>query len=123
MSDIPNDRELNEILESLSIYYTSRIAIKNYGNKNNSIEIIDTSDLSAEISFPEWIKDNNGNGAIIHSSNLVIDLKIKCINDGTLNITLITLDTINKETKKLKEGSPTDSFALQVLAQPKPAKL
>lgn len=97
MSKLLNEKEDNEILKSLAKYYTSRIDLKNFGNDNNSIEIIENSDSLAQITTPNWFNKEKGKGIIIQSNKLSSDLKIKCINDGILNITLRGLDIRDKE--------------------------
>lgn len=76
------------ILNSLLKYCTARIDIKNSGNGSNSIEIIENNDSEAKIYHPPWFKDKTGEGIIIESNEGVIDFRIKCITQGTLNIWL-----------------------------------
>lgn len=73
-------------------YLTLRMDIKNYGNERNSIEITDISDKSSLIEFPGWLKDNKGEGFKIESLKCVLDLKLKCVNDGELVIKLRGID-------------------------------
>lgn len=68
-------------------YCTSRIDIKNKGEKN-SIEILEKTDMNANIKFPKWFEDKSGKGCVILSSLGSIKLKIKCVNDGNLEIKL-----------------------------------
>ena len=101
MSELLNkNEEISELLDSLSIYYTSRIDMKNFGNETNNIEIIDILDSDADITFPKWFKNNSGTGVIIQSNALSIDLKIKCVNNGKLEINLRGLDIRDKETNR-----------------------
>ncbi len=98
----------DEFLKSLPIYHTcrtdiyntSRIDIKNFGKEDNSIEIIENSDSTAYIDFPKWFNNNQGSGFIIKSNKSSIDLKIKCIKDGTLNILLKGVDVRDKKGNK-----------------------
>lgn len=83
----------------LKNYNTCRIDIKNYGNSNNSIEIISNS-KNTKINFPNWLKDKSGTGITIQSDSNYIDLKIKCINDGILNINLRSIDIRDKKDKR-----------------------
>lgn len=85
--DMTNN-SLNLNLGNFSKFITARIDIKNYGNSENDIEIIENSDINSDMLRPGWFKDNAGNGTQIQSINGSINLKIKCINDGKLNITL-----------------------------------
>lgn len=105
MSKILNEENDNEFLKSLPIYHTnrtdiyntSRIDIKNFGKNDNSIEIIENSDSTAYIDFPKWFKNNQGSGVVIKSNKSSIDLKIKCINNGRLNIQLKGVDVRDKK--------------------------
>ncbi len=84
----------------LSNYNTCRIDIKNFGNENNSIKIISTSDSLANVSFPEWFKNDEGTGVVIQSKKSYMDFKIKCINDGILNINLKSIDIHDRENNR-----------------------
>ena len=77
-----------EINQMLKKYFTARIDIKNFGSKNNNIQIVDYSDNNAQIDYPAWFKNEFGNGMVIESDNCSLDLKLKCINEGNLRILL-----------------------------------
>lgn len=98
MSELLNEEE--ELLKSLEKYYTSRIDIRNFGNEDNTIEIITKSDLDAKIKFPKWMESEKGKGMSIESNKLSIDLKIKCINDGKLKIFFRSQDIKDKENNR-----------------------
>ena len=84
----------------LKNYYTARIDIKNFGGNNNSVLILDNSDSNSEISTPDWFNDIAGIGTSIHSSEGILDLKLKCINDGELKISLRGIDARDKNGKR-----------------------
>ena len=69
-------------------YGTARVDIKNKGQKNNSIEILYNSDEKSRVDSPSWFKNDEGTGFTFHTTERRLDLKIKCINDGILNIML-----------------------------------
>ena len=69
-------------------YFTARIDIKNSGKFNNQIKFLSISDKESHLTFPAWFKHEDGEGAVIESSKGKLDLKIKCIGNGTLNIRL-----------------------------------
>ena len=71
----------------LDKYGTGRIDIKNFGKSSNKIIILENSDLNSRIENPKWFNDNKGVGTKIESSEGILNLKFKCINDGVLNIT------------------------------------
>lgn len=66
---------------------TARIDIININNKDNAIEILNTSS-SIDVDFPDWFKTNKGKGVVIQTYENSFDVKLKCINDGLLNISL-----------------------------------
>lgn len=88
--------EIKSLLENLYPFCTGRLDIKNYGNENNSIEILSNSDDSSQINYWSWFKDNQGEGVTIQSVKLVLDLKIKCINNGVLKVFLRSKDVKDK---------------------------
>ncbi len=75
-------------LSLLTKYSTGRIDLKNFGDENNSIEIISSSDKVMTSFKPKWFCNEEGVGIVNQSSAGVLDLKIKCINDGLLRIKL-----------------------------------
>ncbi len=83
----------------LKIYYTARIDIKNFGN-NNQIIVLDNSDQNSEVSKPNWFTDNDGVGTTITSEEGVLNLKLKCVNDGILKIFLRSPDIRDKNGRK-----------------------
>ena len=84
----------------LKRYNTARIDIKNFGKKDNNIEIIEKNDLNLDIIQPSWFDDSSGVGTQIHSDEGILDLKIKCINDGELRITLRSMDVRDRNGKR-----------------------
>ncbi len=90
-------------LDNLSVFikYTiARIDIKNYGDEENDLIILESSDENSKIESPDWFKNKEGSGWMIHSKKGTIDLKIKCVNDGQLKIYIRGLDYIGKNDHK-----------------------
>lgn len=78
--------------EKLSdIFNQGRIDIKNQGNKNNSLEFLDSAS-NYSITQPKWFKDSDGVGSIISSNSGVLDLSFKCIGDGDLVVNFRGID-------------------------------
>lgn len=77
-------------------YITARIDIKNFGNKDNDICILENSDINSIVDAPAWYTTSEGIGTIIHSKKGSIDLKFKCINEGKLEIYLKGIDFRDK---------------------------
>lgn len=84
----------------LKKYCTARIDIKNQGQSSNDILILNNSDFNSKIEKPDWFKDSLGIGTQIHSENGILDLKIKCINDGELVFKLRGMDVKDKNGKR-----------------------
>ena len=76
-------------------YLTARIDIKNENMENNEIEIIKNSDKNLDILLPKWYEDKLGKGMVIHTQKRIINLEIKCINDGKLTIKFRGKDILN----------------------------
>lgn len=87
------------VLNNLIHYFTARIDIKNSG-KHNNIKFLFISDDNSVLSFPKWFDNEDGVGAVIESSKGKLDLKIKCINDGNLNLILRGIDA--KDSKGIR---------------------
>ena len=69
-----------------------RIDIRNKGNKENNIVIIDNDDIEANIIQPKWFRDENGVGTVVDSDTGELSLSFKCINDGKLDIKFKGMD-------------------------------
>ena len=73
-------------------YDTCRIDIKNNGNSENSVEILNISDYLANYNYPVWFENKSGKGLKIQSRSPRLNIDILCINDGKLDISLKSLD-------------------------------
>lgn len=73
-------------------YDTCRIDLKNNGASSNIVEIKNISDYLANYNYPVWFKDDHGQGLKLQSNEHHLDVAIKCIGDGNLNISLKGLD-------------------------------
>lgn len=87
---ITSDYEM--LLNTLS---NCRIDIKNSGQFNSDIKVID-SDNPYDVSKPGWFRDNFGLGSVLTSNAGSLDISFECINDGNLNITFRSTDLRNK---------------------------
>ncbi len=87
-----NDSVLPMNRRSLLNYATARIDMVNKGNQDNSLEVLEVSDNFADVDYPEWLKKEDGSGLIAVSQKGALDLKVKCINDGELNMYLKSRD-------------------------------
>ena len=99
-----NEKNFNEIMQhkffkdnadNLSIlfkYFTARIDLKNCGESDNNLIILENSDSDSVVYCPKWYKNYEGIGTVITSKKGCIDLKIKCVNEGILKIGLRGID-------------------------------
>lgn len=74
---------------------SARIDIYNYGNKNNKVEVVSVSSEDIKYSYPTWCQKNNGQCALIQTSNLdnnAANIKLKAKNSGELVIRLLGPD-------------------------------
>lgn len=76
-------------------YATSRMDIKNFGTRDNSIEIISNSNPYSKTEFPQWFDTDRGKGCVITSTHSRTDLKIRAIGDGELSLKLKS--TLNRD--------------------------
>lgn len=93
--NIMNDeRILNLILN----YAKIRVDLLNISNgEENTIEIIENSDPNSKVSSPKWFKgDDKSQGVIVTSSNLSLNLKIKCLCDGDFELRIRGVDAKDK---------------------------
>ena len=81
-------------------YATSRLDIKNFGDKNNSIEIVSCSNPYSKIEFPKWFDTDKGKGCVITTKYNDIDLKIRTIGDGELSLKLKSILNLDKNANK-----------------------
>ena len=89
-------------VEKLKKFLTGRIDIKNHGNQTNSIEIVECSDENINLEYPNWFSDDKGQGIVLQSFSCEINLKIKCIGDGLLNIDLRGIDIRDNKNNKIQ---------------------
>lgn len=75
----------------------ARIDIKNKGGFTNNIQVLESDDPHLITSRQNWFKDEFGEGIIIESDKGNLNLKIKCIKDGELNIILRSKDVRDKD--------------------------
>lgn len=90
-----NFSQIIGLINNLKYYWQlCRFDLKNNGNNFNRVNIIDNSnDLS--INFPEWFRDNFGQGCQIQCDVKKSNLKFQSINDGKLKIFLRGVDYRN----------------------------
>ena len=86
--------------ESLRIYGTARIDMRNVGGANNSIEVIKTSDRNSKVTYPPFLKSDDGEGILIQTIENVLDLSLKAVGDGKLKIYLKGIDVRDKNDER-----------------------
>lgn len=100
-----------EVKGLLIPFATLRIDMKNYGNENNYLKIIDISDKHASITTQSFIT-NHGRGAMIESHKGKVDFYIKCINSGKLKIYLRGKGIMDKNKKRFPTYIDLKSFKI-----------
>ncbi len=78
-----NEFEIDKLLNK---YRTLRVDIINKGLEDNNIELLDCSDDYIIHKTPEWFNKTEGTGHVFKTQESELSLKIKIINDGTVNI-------------------------------------
>ena len=68
-------------------FHFCRVDFKNYGSESNTIRVLE-SEEEYNISYPDWFSDKTGKGGKLETVEKNINLKIRCVNDGTLKIQL-----------------------------------
>lgn len=82
--------------KNLEIYNTGRLDVKNFGLKENKLIVIESNIPITNNNFPDWFKNDNGEGLVVSNYYSPIDLKIECVNDGILRIYLRGPDVRDK---------------------------
>ena len=96
-----SESEINPTnMQLLLNYITARIDIKNKNSSDNSIEIIEISDKTADVSYPKWFNNSDGIGLVLTSKTGEMNFKCKCINDGKLTILLRGIDIRDKNNNR-----------------------
>ena len=80
----------------LNKYREARVDIKNVGEKDNTIEIVEISDSSFKSNYQKWFKNYHRRDCVISSLKTSLDFKIKVIQDGMLRVKLRTPNTKDK---------------------------
>ena len=104
--------KFDDLTNFVDKFLVGRVDIKNVGNENNSVELIDISDKNALIQYPNWLKNNDGSGVLIQSSKGCIDFKIRCINDGYLEFKLRGIDFRNYNNTRIPIFIDFNNFLL-----------
>lgn len=91
--------EKQRVDRQLVKYYTARIDIKNNG-EGNLVDVIEKSDANANVTHPKWFKSESGEGCVVKSDSKNLNLKIKCVNDGKLDIKLRGPDVKDRFNKR-----------------------
>ena len=83
--------------EKLLKYITARFDLLNYGNEDNTLTILENSDIESDVLAPQWLKSKLGQGIVVHSKKMEIDLKVKCVKKGEFNIFFRGIDFHDKQ--------------------------
>ncbi|WP_296866288.1 DUF6270 domain-containing protein [uncultured Methanobrevibacter sp.] len=73
-------------------FYGARFDVKNEGDEDNRLILVDCDDSFSHIYNPEWFKGKNGTGTVVFSDKRKINISFKCVNDGNLKIDFKAMD-------------------------------
>lgn len=88
-------------LSSLLIFLRARVDLKNFGDENNSVEILSISDMHSKVIRPEWFKNEEGSGLNITSITGYLNIKVRCIQEGDFYVFLRSMDFRDADRKRL----------------------
>lgn len=94
-------RLLSDYEKVINVLSNSRIDVKNMGNPDNMVEIVDCDDSFCDISNPPWLRDSNGIGTVLNSVQEHMDFSFKCINDGKLMLSFKGVDYRDKSGNRI----------------------
>ena len=98
-SEQPKTSAVPSVLVDVS-KYRARIDIKNIGASTNDIEILSKS-FAEKFTEAKWMSNNTGKGYIVHTSNHVDEIQLKCIGAGQLKLSLKGPEVKNKDGKRV----------------------
>jgi len=78
-----------------------RVDINNYGKNDNTLEIVSVNDSNIKKITPSWLKTPKGQGLVMESSKKSLDVKLKCIRKGNLNVKIRGIDFRDKESSRI----------------------
>ena len=82
-------------------FCNARIDVKNYGDKENRLILIDCDDSASNIYEPTWLNNEEGIGTVVNSFKGEINLLFQCVNDGNLKIDFKAMDFRDKNNQKI----------------------
>ena len=93
-----NESNFNSIINLINHYkhccQLFRVDLQNCGNSFNRVNILENYN-NLNINFPDWFKDNFGQGCQIQGNFHNSNLKFQCVNDGLLKFYLRGVDYRN----------------------------
>lgn len=87
--------------EFLRKYYESRFDIKNVGEEDNDVTLLECDDVMCTPSKPSWFTDEEGKGMVLNSIKGDINFTFQCVNDGLLRINFKGLDYRDKKDNRI----------------------
>jgi len=88
----------DSIFDELIKYNTARIDLINYGQET-SLEIMELSDKDSNVFESSWIDSKLGSGFSIENYHNQLKIKVKCIGNGRLDISLRGVFQLDKQRK------------------------
>lgn len=81
----------SQVSSIMSKFIKARVDLKNTGSKENSV-VIEKSEGNIISEYPPWWQWDDGKGLVVNSTSGHINIRIRCVKDGLLNIFLRTMD-------------------------------
>ena len=94
-------RKLQNASTMTLVRLTARIDVKNVGTEGNSLNVLDVSDSSASVESPAWFRDASGVGRVVKSGAGNLDLCLRCVGNGELQIRLRGQDVKGPDGKRI----------------------
>ena len=78
-----------------------RLDIKNSGERDNTVEILDKKSINYRYSYPKWLSDKNGKGCVVASNRSPVDFCLKCVREGFLSFKFRSSDVRGANKKRI----------------------
>lgn len=87
-SQVKNLQAAKDASDKVSQRLAARIDVKNIGSQENSVRMLDISDIATAVSYPAWAANETGKAMVVDSTAARLDFRFICVGDGELQIKL-----------------------------------
>ena len=78
---------------------TARLDVKNVGANTNDLVVLELSDAAAVVKKPSWFQ-RDGTGYVFTSAEGALDLRLRCVGAGTLQLALRGVSVMDQEGRR-----------------------